>query len=315
MDIRADIKRFLEEKGVSQSRFAKTIGVNPAYLSNYLEAGDDYKYADRVKEPAAKYLHNFADKKQDAKTYDIPFVLTRDVKNAFFVMDDAAQIGAMAVITGAPGCGKTRAAREYASLRPNVVLIEATIKTRAVELFEIIAKKLGVKTVASQDKMVRACAEELKRSEKFFIIDEAEHLPYAALELLRRLHDFSAHAVILCGTEVLVDNLRGANVSTRRSKEYRQLSSRIVGKYEFKELVYARESVGKMVEEQKDLAAFCGSLGEMDKEAVKALRLLSRGNPRKTKNLFQRAQRLAEFGKVAVDAEIIKEASAMVFLD
>ncbi|MDR1975570.1 MAG: AAA family ATPase [Campylobacteraceae bacterium] len=315
MELRDRIKRYLEENGVSQNRFAKTIGVNGAYLSRYLEEGSGYRYAGKIEGPAAKYIDNCSTKTQEGVREPIPFIVTRDVNNAFFVIDDAVDIGKIAVITGTPGCGKTRTIREYVQERPNAVLIEATIRTRGKELFEMIAKRLGVKTLASQDAMVRECAEELTRSEKFFIVDEAEHLSYAALELLRRLHDFSGRALILVGTEQLVDNLRGAKSSTRKAREYRQLSSRIVGKYEFKGLAYKREVAEKIVEEQKDLIAYCEALGVKNTGAIKTTKLLARGNVRKIENLLERAKRLARISNAQIDAELIKEASAMVFLD
>lgn len=307
------IKQYLDENRVSQARFAKTIGVNGAYLSKYLIQGSAYKYAKKIEEPAQKYLENSSIKNNESKIVT-DFVITQDVKNAYFVMDDAVNIGKMAVITGSPGTGKTRTIKEYANSRPHAILIEATIKTRGKELFEIIAKRLGVKTVTSQDVMVRECAKELMRSEKFFIIDEAEHLPYAALELLRRLHDFSNRAIILTGTEQLIDNLRGSS-NTKKAREFRQLSSRIVGKYEFRGLFYKRETNGALVEISKDLTSICNFLKINNNSVIKAIKLLSRGNIRKTRNLIERAQRLADFAKTEISAEIIKEASTMIFLD
>ncbi|MDR0578989.1 MAG: AAA family ATPase [Campylobacteraceae bacterium] len=314
MELRDRIKAYLKESGISQTRFAKTIGVNNAYLSKYLTEGDIYIYTDKVKSPAEKYLNNQSIKKGEAKTNNTPFVFTRDAKMAFFVMDDAVSIGKMAIVSGAPGSGKTRTLKEYANLRPNAVLIEATIKTRGVELFNIIAKKLGVRAVTSQDVMVRECAEELKRSEKFFIVDEAEHLPYAALELLRRLHDFSGRALILAGTDVLVDNLRGANSTRKKAREYRQLSSRIVGKCEFKGLVYSKEKDGKIIEESEDLISFCAPFLK-DVDAIKAAKHLARGNVRKTENLLERAERLANINNGEITEDIVREAAAMVYLD
>ncbi|MFV0481750.1 MAG: AAA family ATPase [Campylobacteraceae bacterium] len=307
------IKKFLDENEVSQARFAKTIGVNGAYLSKYMVEGSSYKYASKVEKPAKKYIDN-SNTKQEEKQITNSFIKTTDVKNAWFVMDDAVSIGKMAVITGSPGSGKTRTIKEYTELRPQAILIEATIKTRGKELFEIIARKLGVKVVISQDVMVRECANELMRSERFFIIDEAEHLPFAALELLRRLHDFSGRAIILAGTEQLIDNLRGSS-QTRKAREFRQLSSRIVGKYEFKGLVYKKEVNGVWVEKKEDLIAVCNSYGLSDDEAIKTIKLLTRGNMRKSENLIGRAKRLAQFSDISVDSEVIKEASSMVFLD
>ena len=220
----------------------------------------------------------------------------------------------MAVIVGTAGAGKTRAIKEYAKLRPNAVLIEATIRTRGKELFTMIADELGVKYQTSQDATVRACADELKRSDKFFIIDEAEHLPYAALELLRRLHDFSSSALILVGTDALVDNLRGS-ANTRKGREFRQLSSRIVGKYEYRGLTQRKEIDGRVTEDLKDLREVCARYGIEDLKSVEMIKRLARANWRKSENLIERAKRLGAYYENRIDKEIIKEASSMIFLD
>jgi DNA transposition AAA+ family ATPase len=309
------IKKYLQENKVTQSSFAKTIGVSDAYLSKYLKEGSNYYYASSIEVPALKYLENCNIKAQEEQSEPVPFIATKDVDNAFFVIDDAVLTNKIAAITGAPGSGKTRAIKEYVKEHPNAVLIEATIRTRGKELLEMIAKNLRVAVLASQDTMVRECAAELTKSEKFFIIDEAEHLPYGALELLRRLHDLSGRVLILVGTEQLTDNLRGAKNSARKGREYRQLSSRIVGKYEFRGLIYKKEIDEKIVEVQDDFYTFCNALGITNAGAIKTAKLLARGNVRKTENLLERAKRLSYVTGAQMDAELVKEASAMVFLD
>jgi hypothetical protein len=53
------------------------------------------------------------------------------------------------------------------------------------------------------------------------IIDEAEHLPYRALELIRRVHDKAGISLALCGMPRLEKNVQGDR------SHYAQLNSRV----------------------------------------------------------------------------------------
>ena len=53
------------------------------------------------------------------------------------------------------------------------------------------------------------------------IIDEAENLPYRALEIARRIHDKTGVGVLLVGRSILLENLKGYN------NQYDQLYSRV----------------------------------------------------------------------------------------
>jgi len=63
--------------------------------------------------------------------------------------------------------------------------------------------------------------ERLKDSEYFLIIDEAEHLPYKALEMIRRLRDKTGVGVVLIGQKQLLANLKGLR------GQFRQLYGRV----------------------------------------------------------------------------------------
>ena len=77
----------------------------------------------------------------------------------------------------------------------------------------------------SLDDKIRGIASELARTSKVLIIDESEHLPFRALECLRRIYDFSNTALILVGTRKLKNNLTG--IGRNDYNEYGQLGSKI----------------------------------------------------------------------------------------
>ncbi|MDY0320915.1 MAG: AAA family ATPase [Arcobacteraceae bacterium] len=311
MDLREEIRSFIESNGISQNRFAKTIGVNAAYLTGYMKEGESYKYAEKVKAPAQNYIANYIEKNSKKKDRDLEFVMTRDVKSIFAVIEWAVMDEDMAVISGHAGMGKSRAVREFTKNHPECLLIEATISTTARDLFKRIAELLGTNYKGSLDLTVRECASILQKSEKFIIIDEAEHLPYRALELLRRMYDFSRSPLVLVGTQKLIKNLTGGASS---HNEYEQLSSRVGGKWILQGLSYPKEQDGKMVEIDDDLKAVCKLFGTDDASVAKTIKQYTKGNFRKTEKLLKRSQRLARSYGTKIDKEVIETAVEMLLL-
>ena len=61
----------------------------------------------------------------------------------------------------------------------------------------------------------------LKNSGRLIIVDEAENLPYRALELLRRIYDKAKVGILLVGLPKLLTNLKG------NKGQYKQLYSRV----------------------------------------------------------------------------------------
>ena len=51
--------------------------------------------------------------------------------------------------------------------------------------------------------------DKLKSSGRLIIVDEAEHLPYTSLELLRRIYDKAEVGILLVGMPRLMKNLKG----------------------------------------------------------------------------------------------------------
>ncbi|EOF6267776.1 AAA family ATPase, partial [Salmonella enterica] len=65
------------------------------------------------------------------------------------------------------------------------------------------------------------CIQALTGTGWVILVDEAELLPYRALEVLRRIHDRSGVALVLAGMPRLLVNLKGSR------GEYAQLYSRV----------------------------------------------------------------------------------------
>ena len=119
------------------------------------------------------------------------------------------------------GCGKTTALKEFAKTHPSVLLVEADYGYTAKALFDELCSQLGLDDRGSLDQKRSRIVAKLKDSGRLIIIDEAEHLPYRALELIRRVHDKAGVGIALCGMPRLEKNVQGDR------NHYAQLNSRI----------------------------------------------------------------------------------------
>ncbi|MCR4942042.1 MAG: AAA family ATPase [Campylobacter sp.] len=306
MKLVGEILKFLNKTGISQNKFAGILGVNSAYVSGYLKEGSNYKYAYKVESLAKNYISNYIEK-NDVRQDD-NFIITKDVKSINAVIGWAVKDRDMAVISGVAGSGKSMAIREFCKCHPEAILIEATINTSAKTLFKMIGVQLGVNTGASIDELIRVCADNLAKLEKIIIIDEAEHLPYRALESLRRLYDFSKTTLVLVGTNKLLLNL----TSTKSGRELEQLSSRVGSKWVLKGLSYIDELNNKVIDD--DLNELCKSYGVSESKCVKLVGGLAKGNFRKSVKLLNRAKSLSEAAGVELNELSIKEATKMLLL-
>lgn len=306
-----DFIKEYESEGMSQNKFAAALGVNPAYISGYLKEGSVYKYATKVEEPAKNYLDNFI-KKIDVMQDELEFMKTRDARSINSVINWAVQDRDMAMISGEAGSGKTRTIKEYVKTHPDSILIEATINTSAKSLLKILANELGVDTKGSIDELIRNCAKSLSRVSKTIIIDEAEHLPYRALESIRRMHDFSRTPLVLVGTKKLLLNL----TDTTKGNELEQLSSRVGNKWILGGLCYIQKDEDSKSEKViiDDLKAVCKSFGVEDKADIELIKNLTKGNFRKTEKLLRRSKMLSGYAKTQINSEIIKEATKMLLI-
>ena len=116
---------------------------------------------------------------------------------------------------------KTIALKRYTEEYPNVILIEVDLCYTPSFLFSEIHKKLGLRQSRHLSDMISGIVEKLKGSGRMIIIDEAEHLPYKALELLRRVHDKADVGVLLAGLPKLIHKIMEGR------GEYEQLYNRI----------------------------------------------------------------------------------------
>jgi DNA transposition AAA+ family ATPase len=141
------------------------------------------------------------------------------IKRAIALAHDEADI---AVIVGDAGTGKTTGAYQYQAESHSAFLVEVDPSFTKTTLIAEIARAVGVETKGTMTAVISRIVDALRERDAVLIIDEADYLSDACLELLRRvINDKAQTGVVLIGLprlEYRLLNLRN---------DHEQLTSRV----------------------------------------------------------------------------------------
>lgn len=292
--VQEQLKGYMDEHGLSLNSIARAVDFSNATLSQWL-AG---KYAGRTEDIDAavlSFLRRQRERKQ-SPVFEMPFIETTVAKKVFEVARICHLDCEIGVVYGDAGLGKTDATIEYTAQNPGVLLIQADLGYTAKVLFRELHRRVGYDGVGNIHDLFDDVVARLKGSGRLIIVDEAEHLPYRALELLRRVYDKAGVGILLVGMPRLVANLRG------KRGEYAQLYSRVgvAGKVE----LLKPEDVQKLVH-----TAIPGSNG-----LWQSFKDQSNGNTRVLVKLMRRALRISEINNVKLTPAIISESAKTLII-
>jgi len=293
------IKQFLYVAEWPARRLARAAGISPAALSQFLSGqykGDNavviqkvYSVIDREKEKLSlvKINHDFIETTASKRFFDVANVCRLQCE--------------LGVVFADAGIGKTEAAREFASKRPDVILIEVNTAYTASVFFRKLIDKLGSGgNKRDLDTIFEDCVSRLKKTGRLIIVDEAEHLPYRALELLRALWDQSKTGILLSGMPKLLANLRGYR------GEYAQLFGRVGIASRLVPLT--DQDIKNIVQRQLN--------NPKDADLWKIFKKESAGNTRRLFKLLRRAIYLADINDgIDITTEVVIEASTMLKIE
>lgn len=290
-DILQKLRDFVDRKGYSINKIAKQIGYSSSVVSTYL-AGKYPGDVDKLEFSIASFLMRQEEIETMPKE-SIPFCPITNADMFFGVARNCHLEQEIGVVVGEAGTGKTKAAKQYTSNNPDVIMIEADLSFTTKVFFKELHKKLGMDGSGGIYDLFTDCVEKLKESGRLIIIDEAENLPYRALDMVRRLYDKANIGILLCGLPRLISNLRG------KRNEFKQLYSRVGF---FIQLHDWSEADTKLVVN----SVFNNSNG-----VYKTFHTLAKGNGRKLEKLIMRTARQTR-GKEVTDKAVQRTAEVLM---
>lgn len=283
MKIQDELKQLIKEKGYTLSYVSRAINVSNATLHLWL--GETYTgNVNKISESVRNFLEI---EKLREKKISIEFINTSIVEDVYDIARICHVDGEIGVCCGDPGVGKTYAVKKYAIENTDVILIEADLGYTTKVLFSEIHKKIGFDGLGTTHNMLQDIVTKLKSSGRLIIIDEAEHLPYKALDLVRRIYDKAGVGILLVGMPRLIMNLRG------EKRQYAQLFSRVGIATKLSGLT------------QADTKEIIRSVLPESREVFKLLYESCVGNTRVLVKLLVRAIKLAQINNTKIDKEII----------
>lgn len=288
------LKEFMEEKRLSLTSISRALGLSTAAISQYLAGiytGNVAKIDDSVKGFLARQQERARTPKRR-----LEFMMTSAARKVFEVARICHLDGEIGVCYGEAGLGKTTAVKKYAEQNTDVILLEADLGYTARVVFTELHKRLGMDGRGTIHDMFDEVVAKLRDSGRLIIIDEAEHLPYRALELLRRVYDKAGVGIMLCGMPRLISNLRG------KKGEYAQL--------------YSRVGVAGRLEALKaqDVEALVAMAIPASNGLWKAYHEAACGNTRTLCKLLLRSVRVAEINNMPVSPEVVRETARMLII-
>lgn len=295
MTIKTELTELMARKGYSQTQVARAIGKSVAVINQYIQG----KYQGDVKsiDGLVSGFINREREKEKAARINVSFVNTLTARKALEVISLAQLDGDINVIYGDAGLGKTMTLRQYASEHRDALLIEADPGYTARTVLEELCTLLGLSRNGNMHQLSEACIDALRDSGRLLMVDEAENLPYRALETLRRIHDKAGIGIVLAGMPRLIINLKG------KRGEYKQLYSRVG---------FALNIGDALPREDIEVIAASMLDGSCDAAVNDALFNASKGNARRLFKLARGVSRYSSLNQEPVTAGAVRKFSEML---
>lgn len=144
------------------------------------------------------------------------------MQKMYQVCDQRRELG---VIAAPSGLGKTLSAKAYAQAHPNVIYIASLPHISDSGLLEIMKMELGLKYGQNTPRHERALQimKQLRTDPQLILVDEANHLSVAGLDMLRSIHDDGNCGMVLQGDEKVVTTIKSGG----KKENLAQLYSRV----------------------------------------------------------------------------------------
>ena len=294
------IADYMQKHGISRAEMARQLSLSISVFSKYL----DCRHKDSQPQHVDAVLHTFFKRidligRQRQKNF-------LRLKTSAIVMErceEARQQRELVVLYGPPGISKTFSLREYVRQRADqedskVLLITVNSVTTPRALVESLCRLLALSTRKPAHALLERVIDQLNCDPHLIIVDEANHLDVAALELLRHIHDMTECGMVLVGTKRLFDLFTNGG---RKSQDLEQLWSR-VGIHDL--------LPGLSASDVRQIATT--SLGHLNEAALQEIQRTARGSARRLAKLIPRLKRLKDLNPGRPTEKLVPVAAGQI---
>ncbi|MEI6846590.1 MAG: AAA family ATPase [Chlorobiaceae bacterium] len=287
-----EIKALMAAEEISGNALSKLCGISGASLSQWLSgiypANPEQiekkisAWLQRRKEVDALPLQGLERFEKTAKTTVYRHV-TETIRHCHLK-------GKIGLVTSLSGTGKTRAIKDYVEHNPGSIAIEChpTFPMRSV--LQEIARQSNIEARGNVHEVLMAICEKLQGTGKVIILDEAEHLKPAVLDVVRRIYDFANIGIVYVGLPRFAATMRGLR------GEFQYIWNRCRVK---REVVRTRKDI------VSDLALLIGEMVEEPQPIAQVIAEFCGGDIRQAEDLFFATYAAAQTGETLNEKTII----------
>lgn len=229
------VTAYINETGLSQAKVAPKMGVSQGALSQWRNSKYENGNIEELESKLYEFFRLEEEKNANAEKA-LPFRSPQDYiptsisEDVYKLIQYCHFEKGMVVVHGDAGIGKTKGAEKYARENPtSTIYIEATPSSGTLtNILKLLARALRIPESRSKLDLMLDIRQKLEASNKVIIIDEAQHLKYAALEEIRTLSDPNSitgqtgTGIVLIGNTEVYDRMLG-----RQEARFAQQFSRI----------------------------------------------------------------------------------------
>lgn len=286
-EVAEGLRKFLNNKGLTQADAARSIGVSGAQISQFIQGkykGDLEGLVNKV----VNYMNTTA--RQSRKKGKTPDYVQTTVARRIFTMIKQTEAfsdnveAKMCLIIGDAGHGKSVCLREYAKANRNSVYVELDDTMSPTAVFAAIAKaltldnKLKIDSSGSLRALSQRLVEKLANRMMTIMLDEAAGLKVHQLNQLRQVITVRCKCpLIISGNSHLLSTIN-QDVTKRGNESLDQFRSRLLGVLNLDELAAGRGDDGEgIIYTAKDIRTLYEQLGvKLSGDAVSTMQKICR---------------------------------------
>lgn len=232
LDLRDQLRMLMDsDKRLSQARVAKEADMSPTTLSQWLSgiyAGNNAA----VEEKLLKWVETTqaARARADAMPAEPEYVPTPTSAKVIDALRYAQIAADIAVVYGGAGLGKTAGIKRYGRVAPNVFHVTMTkAHASVVAALKRIAECVGATASGGTGaaELYSAIHAKVVNSGGLLVIDEAQHLSEAALDMIRAFNDEAGIGIAYVGNEQVYARMTGGNRAAYLDRLFSRIGKKV----------------------------------------------------------------------------------------